>query len=88
MAKTIPIIRKTELLNEWIIITRYTKKDGYVVAHIKYPIPEKEIEYIANDWLITKLKDCKKGFTYTTGSKEEGTICRVTVERITEEVKK
>ena len=86
MAKTIPIIRKTVLLNEWVIITRYTKKEDHIIAHIKYPIPEKDIEYITNDWLVSQLKDCEKGFTYTTGSKEENTLCRVTVERIKEVV--
>ncbi len=84
-AKTIPIIRKTALLDEWVIITRYTKKEDHILAHIKYPIPEKTIEYIANDWLITQLKDCEKGYTYTTGSEEEGTFCKVTVERIKKE---
>lgn len=82
MAKTIPIIRKTALLNEWVIITKYTKKADHILAHIKYPIPDKEIEYIANDWLITQLKDCENGYTYKTGSEKEGTLCKVTVERI------
>ncbi len=81
-AKTTPIIRKTALLNEWVIITRYTKKEDHILAHTKYPIPEKEIEHIANDWLITQLKDCEKGYTYKTGSEKEGTLCKVTVERI------
>lgn len=84
-AKTIPIIRKTALLNEWVIITRYTKKADHILAHIKYPIPSKDIEHIANDWLITQLKDCEKGYTYKTGSEKEGTLCKVTVERIKKE---
>ncbi len=84
-AKTIPIIRKTALLNDWVIITRYTQKDDHMLAHIKYPIPKKDIEYIANDYLISQLKDCKKGYTYKTGSIEEGTYCKVTVERLKEE---
>lgn len=87
MTKTIPIIRKTALLDEWVIITRYTKKDDHILAHIKYPIPKKDIEYIANEWLISQLKDLgyEKGYSYKTGSKEEGTFCKVTVERIKEE---
>lgn len=80
--KTIPIIRKTAFLDGWVIITRYAQKEGHILAHTKYPIPEKVIEYIANDWLITQLKDCEKGYTYTTGSEIEGTLCRVTVEKI------
>lgn len=84
-AKTIPIIRKTALLEEWVIITRYTQKDNHILAHIKYPIPKKDIEYIANDYLITQLKDCEKGFSYKTGSEKEGTLCKVTVERIPKE---
>lgn len=83
--KTIPIIRKTALLDEWVIITRYTKKDDHILAHIKYPIPKETIEYIANDWLITQLKECEKGFTYRTGSETKGTFCKVTVERITKD---
>lgn len=83
-----PIIRKTALLNEWNIITRYTKKKDHILAHIKYPIPEKDIEHIANDYLIEQLKKVKKGYTYTTGSKDDGTLCRVTVERIKEESNK
>ncbi len=86
-AKTIPIIRKTALLDEWVIITRYTQKEDHILAHIKYPIPAKDIEYIANDWLITQLKDCEKGYTYTTGSEKEGTLCKVIVERIKGESK-
>lgn len=81
-AKTTPIIRKTALLNEWVIITRYTQKEGYILEHIKYPIPSKDIEYITNDYLISQLKDNIKGYTYTTGNKEEGTLCKVTVEKI------
>ena len=86
MSKTIPIIRKTALLNKWVIITRYTQKKGHILAHIKYPIPKKDIEYIANDWLISQLKDLgyEKGYSYTTGSEEEGTLIKVTVERISE----
>lgn len=84
-AKTIPIIRKTALLDEWVIITRYTKKEDHILAHTKYPIPAKDIEYVVNDFLITQLKDCEKGYTYQTGSEEEGTLCRVTVERIKKE---
>ncbi len=61
------------------------KKDDHILAHTKYTIPAKDIEHIANDWLITQLKDCEKGYTYTTGSKEEGTLCKVTVERIKKE---
>ena len=80
-----PIIRKTALLNEWVIITRYTQKDGCIIAHTKYPIPEKDIEYIVNEHLIEKLKNCKKGYTYMTGSKDDGSLCKVTVERIVEE---
>lgn len=85
-SKTIPIIRKTALLDEWVIITKYTQKEKYIVAHIKYPIPEKDLEYITNDYLVSQLKNCKKGYTYTTGS-IEGTCCRVTVERLTEDEK-
>ena len=81
-AKTTPIIRKTALLDEWVIITRYTQKADHILAHIKYPIPVKDIEHIANDWLITQLKDYEKGYTYRTGSLEKGTLCKVTVERI------
>jgi len=81
-AKTIPIIRKTELLGEWVIITRYTQKDDHILAHIKYPIPKLDIEYIANDYLVTQLKDYERGYTYKTGSEKEGTLCKVTVERI------
>jgi len=81
-AKTTPIIRKTALLNEWVIITRYTKKEGHIIAHTKYPIPAKDIEYIANDWLISQLMDCEKGYTYTTGCEKEGTHCKVIVEKI------
>ncbi len=84
MAKTVPIIRKTALLDEWVIITRYTQRDDHILAHIKYPIPPKDIEHIANDYLISQLKDCKKGYTYKTGNEEEGTLCIVTVERIIE----
>lgn len=80
----VPIIRKTALLDEWVIITRYTQKEGYILAHTKYPIPAKDIEYITNDWLISQLKDCEKSYTYTTGSKQEGTLCKVTVEKIIE----
>lgn len=82
MAKNIPIVRKTALLDEWVIITRYTQKKDHILAHIKYPIPKKDIKYIANDYLITQLKDCEKGYSYTTGSEQEGTLCKVTVERI------
>jgi len=84
MSKTIPIIRKTALLDEWVIITRYTQKENHILAHIKYPIPKKDIEYIANDWLISQLKELgyEKGFSYKTGSDEEGTCIKVTVERL------
>lgn len=84
-AKTTPIIRKTPLSNEWVIITRYTRYDDHIRAHIKYPISQKDIEHIANDYLISQLKNRKNGYSYTTGSKEEGTLCKVTVERITDE---
>ena len=79
--KKIPIIRKTAF-DEWVIITKYTQEEGHILAHIKYPIPKGDIEYIANDWLITQLKDCEKGCTYKTGCEKEGTWCKVTVERI------
>jgi hypothetical protein len=85
-AKTTPIIRKTALLDEWVIITRYTQKADHILAHVKYPIPKKDIEYIANDYLISQLKDCEKGYTYTTGSEKDGNLCRVTVERIKNEI--
>jgi len=80
--KTIPIIRKTALLNEWVIITKYTQKADHIIAHIKYPVPKKDIECIANDWLVTQLTDCEKGYTYTTGIETDGTYCRVTVKKI------
>ena len=83
-AKQHPIIRKTALLNEWVIITRYTEKDNHILAHVKYPIPKKDIEHIANDYLLNQLEKCKKGYTYMTGSREDGSLCKVTVERIVE----
>jgi hypothetical protein len=78
----IPIIRKIALLNEWVIITRYSQKEGYSLAHTKYPVPPNDISYIANDYLISHLKGCKIGYSYHTGSEEDSTLCRVTVERI------
>ncbi len=80
--KTIPIVRKTALLGDWVIITRYTKKEDHILAHIKYPIPKEDIEHIANDYLLTQLENCVKGYTYKTGSEKDGTLCKVTVERI------
>lgn len=85
-AKTIPIIRKTSLLSEWVIITRYTEKEGHILIHIKYPVPKKDIENIANDYLVAGLKGYDKGYSYQTGSKEEGTLCKVTVEKIVDVV--
>ena len=79
-AKTTPIIRQSELSDEWVIITRYTEKDGYLVAHTKYPIPEKDIEAITNKHLMRQLKGLEKGFTYEVGTGENR--CKVTVERI------
>ncbi len=82
-AKTIPIISKSALLDEWVIITRYTKKEDHILAHIKYPISKKVLEYIANDYLISHLEGYEKGYKYTTGSEKDGTLIKVTVERIT-----
>lgn len=81
----IPIVRKTALLGDWVIITKYTQKDDHIIAHIKYPIPEKDIEHMANDYLLTQLENCAKGYTYKTGSEKDGSLCIVTVERITKE---
>ena len=75
------------MLDGWVIITRYTKKEDHILAHIKYPVPAKDIEYIANDFLISQLKGYEKGYSYTTGSEEEGTLCKVTVEKIKGETK-
>jgi hypothetical protein len=75
-----PEIMRTLLLDEWVIVTRSTKKDGYATAHEgkKYPIPKETIEAIANHYLTKQLEGCKKGYTYKTG---DGKV-KVTVERI------
>ncbi len=80
-----PEIMKTCLLDEWVIVTRSTKKDGYAIAHEgkKYPIPKEILESIANDYLIKQLEGTKKGYTYKIVSKGKQ-HAKVTVERIKE----
>ncbi len=75
----IPEIMRTALLDEWVIVTRKTEKDGVAIAHTKYPIPKETIEQIANHYLTKQLEGCKKGFSYKIGKDAE---IKVTVERL------
>ncbi len=77
-----PTIMRTTPLDEWVIVTRFTQKDGYAVAHTKYPIPEETIERIANHYLIKHLEGYEKGYSYLT---EDGKAkVKVTVEKLQE----
>lgn len=82
-----PEIMKTLLLDEWCIVTRITKKDGYATAHEghKYPVPKETIEQIAYDYLIKEAEGCEKGYTFTITNKTLKEAFKVTVERITKD---
>ena len=80
MSKGIPEVMKTELLGDWVIVTKKTNlKGGGVIAETKYPIPEKTIWYITNSHLIKQLEGCENGYTYKTGKDNS---VKVTVERV------
>jgi len=81
-----PEVMQTALLQDWVIVTRKTVKDGVTICHTKYPIPKETIEKIANTYLVDGLVGYEKGYSYKITDRL-GSICKVTVERIiTDEV--
>lgn len=78
-----PEIMKTILLEEWVIVTRKTQREGFAVAHEgkKYPIPKETIEAITNDYLMKGLKGFGKGFSYRI-AKDGKDVAKVIVERL------
>ena len=80
-----PEIMQTAILNEWVIVTRSTKKEGYNIAHTKYPITEIVLEQICYDVLLKQTKGCEKGYSFVLTNKKTKEEYKVTVEKITKE---
>lgn len=77
-----PEIMKTVLLDEWVIVTRKTQREGFAVAHAgkKYPIPQSTIDQIVYDYLVKGLEGMENGYTFEFTKDKE--VFKVTVERL------
>lgn len=80
-----PEIMQTALLDEWVIVTRSTKKEGFSIAHTKHPIPEIILEQICYSVLLKQTEGTTKGYSFVLTNKKTKEEFNVTVERITKD---
>lgn len=75
---------QTALLDDWVIVTKSTKKEGFSIAHTKYPIPEITLEQICYSVLLKQTKETKNGYSFVLTNKKTKEVFKVTVEKCKE----